>query len=83
MILSIASSDFDSYQWYNSDGIIDHLIIVILEVNQPGDYYVVATTTDGCSETSDEISLNMINLSAVSVLEVGNVSSTTAGLRLG
>ena len=35
---------------------------------------------DGCSITSDAISLNMINLSAVSEFEVANTTATTAGL---
>ena len=43
-------------------------------------FYVVGQTTEGCSVTSDEISLNMISISAVSEFEVDNTTATTASL---
>ena len=45
-----------------------------------GHYYAIGSTSDGCIDTTNEISLTMITLSAVSVLEVDNITSTTASL---
>ena len=75
-----ASSGFDSYQWYNDDGAISGATSSTYTSSVGGHFYVVGQTTEGCSVTSDEISLNMINLSAVSEFEVTNTTATTASL---
>ena len=73
-----ASSGFDSYQWYNDDGAISGATDLTYTSSVGGHFYVIAQNTDGCSLTSNTISLNMINLSAVSEFEVNNVTGTTA-----
>ena len=78
-----ASSGFDSYQWYNDEGAIGGATALTYTSSVSGHFYVIAQNTDGCSITSDEISLNMINLSAVSEFEVNNITPTTASCRLG
>ena len=75
-----ASSGFDSYQWYNADGAISGATASTYTSLASGNFYVVGQTTEGCSITSDHISLNMISLSAVSEFEVNNVTGTTASL---
>ena len=75
-----ASSGFDSYQWYNDDGAIEGAVASTYTSTVGGHFYVIGLTSSGCSITSDEISLNMITLSAVSVLEVDNITSSTANL---
>ena len=74
-----ASSGFDSYQWYDADGAISGATASTYTSLASGTY-VVGQTTEGCSVTSDHISLNMISLSAVSEFEVNNVTGTTASL---
>ena len=75
-----ASSGFDSYQWYNDDGAIVVLYRSTYTATTGGHYYAVGLTTSGCSITSNGVSLNMITLSAVSVLEVDNITSSSANL---
>ena len=76
-----ASSGFDSYQWYNDDGAISGATSsTYTSSSVGGHFYVVGQTTEGCSVTSDEISLNMISLSAVSEFEVTNTTATTVSL---
>ena len=75
-----ASSGFDSYQWYNDDGAISGATGSTYTSSVGGHFYVVGQTSEGCSVTSDEISLNMISLSAVSEFEVTNTTATTASL---
>ena len=75
-----ASSGFDSYQWFNADGAISGATASTYTSLASGNFYVVGQTTEGCSVTSDEISLNMISLSAVSEFEVTNTTATTASL---
>ena len=45
-----------------------------------GHYYAIGHTSSGCSISSNEVSLSMITLSAVSVLEVDNITSSSASL---
>ena len=78
-----ASSGFDSYQWYNADGAISGATASTYTSSVSGHFYVVGQNTDGCSITSDAISLNMINLSAVSEFEVTNITPTSASLSIG
>ena len=75
-----ASSGFDSYQWYDADGAISGATASTYTSLASGNFYVVGQTIEGCSITSDHISLNMISLSAVSEFEVNNVTGTTASL---
>ena len=55
-----ASSGFDSYQWFNADGAISGATASTYTSLASGNFYVVGQTTEGCSITSDHISLNMI-----------------------
>ena len=75
-----ATGDFDSYQWYNDDGAIDGAVSSTYTATAGGHYYAVGLTTSGCSITSNGVSLNMITLSAVSELEVDNITSSSASL---
>ena len=74
------SSDYSSYQWYNADGAIDGAVGSSYLASSGGDYYVVVLTSDGCTVTSEVMTLNMISLTAVSTLEIDNITSTTATL---
>ena len=42
-----ASSNFDSYQWYNSDGAIDGAVSSTYTASTGGTYYVIGQTNDG------------------------------------
>ena len=75
-----ASSGFDSYQWYNDDGAIEGAVASTYTATTGGHYYAIGLTSSGCSITSNEVSLTMITLSAVSVLEVDNITSSSANL---
>ena len=75
-----ASSGFDSYQWYNDDGAIDGAVSSTYTATAGGHYYAIGHTSSGCSISSNEVSLSMITLSAVSVLEVDNITSSSASL---
>ena len=78
-----ASSGFDSYQWYNDDGAIEGAVASTYTATANGHYYAIGLTSSGCSITSNGVSLSMITLSAVSVLEVDNITSSSAKFRLG
>ena len=75
-----ATGDFDSYQWYNDDGAIDGAVSSTYTATAGGHYYAIGLTSSGCSITSNGVSLTMITLSAVSVLEVDNITSSSANL---
>ena len=75
-----ASSGFDSYQWYNDDGAIEGATGSTYTATTGGHYYAIGLTSSGCSITSNGVSLTMITLSAVSVLRVDNITSSTASL---
>ena len=74
------SSDYTSYQWYNADGAIDGATTSTYSASVAGTYYVVILTSDGCTVTSESVSLNMISISSVSTLEFNNVGSVSANL---
>ena len=74
------SSDFVSYQWYNSDGAIDGAISSTYSASVGGDYYVVVGTSDGCTVTSESLTLTMISVPSLTSLEVDNITSSSASL---
>ena len=55
----LVTENFDSYQWYNEDGIISGQNTNSLFVTTSGDYYVVVANEFDCTDQSDPISIIM------------------------
>ena len=82
-VVLTASSGFASYQWYDANGLIIDATSVTYSASVGGDYYVVATNSAGCSNTSDPENIFEIILDAPSSLEVEDVTAFSAELDWG
>ena len=79
LVLSV-SSDYDSYQWYDADGVIAGAESSTYSAATGGTYYVMVTTSDGCDVTSESLTLTMIDLSSVTTLDVDDITSSSVSL---
>ncbi|MGC6496165.1 MAG: fibronectin type III domain-containing protein, partial [Flavobacteriales bacterium] len=75
-----ASAGFDSYQWYDQDGVIEGATSQLLTVSDGGQYYVEVESLAGCASTSEISEIFEISLSAPTSLEVDDISTNTAML---
>lgn len=55
---------FDNIQWYRDSAIILNANTNTLEVTESASYYVIYTSAEGCSSTSEELILNFIPVPA-------------------
>ena len=79
-VVLTATSGFASYQWYDANGLIIDATSVTYSATAGGDYYVVATNSAGCSNTSDSENIFEINLEAPTGLTALSVGTNSISL---
>ena len=79
-VVLTATSGFASYQWYGDDGLIADATSSTYSASVGGDYYVVVTNSDGCSNTSSSENIFEIILDAPADLVLVDVSTSSVEL---
>lgn len=59
-ILNLEVASFDNIQWYQDTAIIINANTNTLEVTESGTYYVIYTSAEGCTATSEELVVNFL-----------------------
>jgi hypothetical protein len=75
-----ATSGFSSYQWSDENGSIDNATNESYSVVAAGNYFVTATTLEGCVTVSDDVTIYEINVVTPTNLVANSIGEEYASL---
>ncbi len=68
-----ATTGLANYQWFYNGNLIASGSDAQISVNQAGNYLVIGTNTDGCSQTSDVVNIQLAPIKPPSIVLIGDL----------